>query len=81
LCFVTYRTALLSTLLSDSLYMNELSLSYVNFLMFVGAVEDQKSKIYVRVFVVLLRVYSQWSVGVGKNKTNPSRKENGPNGQ
>jgi hypothetical protein len=49
--------------------------------MFVGAVEDQKSKIYVRVFVVLLRVYSQWSVGVGKNKTNPSRKENGPHGQ
>jgi hypothetical protein len=61
--------------------MNELSLSYVNFLMFVGAVEDQKSKIYVRVFVILLRVYSQWSVGVGKNKTNPSRKENGPHGQ
>jgi len=27
-----------------------------------GAAEDPKTKIYVRVFVVLLRVYSQWGL-------------------
>jgi hypothetical protein len=36
----------------------------------VGAAEDHKSKIHVRVFVVLLRVYSQW--GLESSKPTPA---------
>jgi len=36
----------------------------------LGAAEDQNSKILVRVFVVLLRVYSQW--GLERTKPTPA---------
>jgi hypothetical protein len=43
-----------------------------------AAAEDQKSKIYVRVFVLLLRVYSQ---GGWKKQNQPQPEGNGPHSQ